>query len=741
MEGIVLGKLIIVSNRLPMVVSREGEGFDFRPSVGGLATGLGSFYKDYESVWVGWPGLSREELDEGDEQTLRQGLEQEGCLPVVLARNDFDLFYRGFCNNTLWPLFHYFLLYTEYRDDYWEAYKRVNQAFADAVLEVAEPDDTIWIQDYHLLLLPGLIRQRLPEATIGFFLHIPFPSSEVFRLLPWREEILENLLGADLIGFHTYDYLRHFFATVRRLLGHDQAIPGKLVLLVGDRLVRVDAFPMGIDFQHYTELSQSPDVEKEMERMQEFIGPRKVILSLDRLDYSKGLIQRLEAFDLFLERYPEYRENVTLVLKAIASRTGVRQYAALKRRLDELVGRINGKYSSISWMPIWYLYQFLPEESLVALYRLAEVALLTPLRDGMNLIAKEFLASRFDESGVLVLSEMAGAAKELPEALLVNPNNTSAIADNIKEGLEMPLEERRARNRVMRNRLERYHVVRWAQDFMDGVEAVKTLQAELSGKRLTAKLQEDMVERFTRARRRLILLDYEGTLTPFASTPKEATPDPRLLDLLQTLATPQENEVVVVSGRDRTTLDRWFGGLAVGLVAEHGVWLRPVGEDWQTVEPLDDSWKHELRHVLEFYVDRTPGSFLEEKDYSLVWHYRKTDLEFGAIRLGELKEDLSHLTANFDLGILEGNRVVEVRHAGINKGRGAAHWLGQGEWDFIFAAGDDRTDEDIFATLPDWACSVRVGLNPSQARFHLRDSQEVRGFLERLAAASQGERR
>ncbi len=736
-----MGKLIIVSNRLPMTVSRDEEGFSFQPSIGGLATGLGSFYKDYESLWVGWPGMSREELDEQDEQRLRRGLQEEGCAPVVLERRDFDLFYRGFCNNTIWPLFHYFLLYAEYRDDYWEAYKRVNQAFADAVLDVAEPEDTIWIQDYHLLLLPGFIRQRLPEATIGFFLHIPFPSSEVFRLLPWREEILENLLGADLIGFHTYDYLRHFFATVRRLLGHDQVFPGKLVLLAEDRLVRVDAFPMGIDFQRYSKLSQSSAVQEEMDRMREFIGPRKVILSLDRLDYSKGLIQRLEAFDLFLERYPEYREKVTLVLKAIASRTGVRQYAALKRRLDELVGRINGKYGSISWMPIWYLYQFLPDESLVALYRLADVALLTPLRDGMNLIAKEFLASRSDEDGVLILSEMAGAAKELPEALLVNPNNASSIADNIKLGLEMPLEERRARNQVLRRRLERYHVVRWAQDFMDGLNAVKTLQAELSGKRLTADLQEDMVHRFTRAKRRLILLDYDGTLTPFAPIPEEASPDRELIELLQTLAAPQESEVVVVSGRDRVTLDRWFGNLSVGLVAEHGVWLRPVGEDWHTVEPLDDSWKHELRHVLEFYVDRTPGSFLEEKDYSLVWHYRKTDHEFGAIRLGELKEDLSHLTANFDLGILEGNSVVEVKHAGINKGRGVARWLGQDNWDFIFAAGDDRTDEDIFAALPDWACSVRVGLKPSQARFHLRSPEELRQFLKRLAAASQIEQR
>lgn len=727
-----MAKLIIVSNRLPMVVAQEEDGFVFRSSVGGLATGLGSFYKDYDSAWVGWPGLHREELTEEAQSELRRGLQQERCVPVMLDRKTFDLFYRGFCNNTLWPLFHYFLLYTDYRGDYWKAYREVNEAFADAVLAIADPEDTIWIQDYHLLLLPGLIRKRMPEATIGFFLHIPFPSSEVFRLLPWREELLENLLGADLIGFHTYDYLRHFLATVRRLLGHDQLFPGKLALQVEDHIVRADAFPMGIDVQHYTTLSRTPEVEEEMRRMRDLIGPRRVILSLDRLDYSKGLIERLEAYDLFLDRYPEYKEHVTLVLKAIASRTGVRQYAALKRRLDELVGRINGKHGSISWMPIWYLYQFLPERSLVALYRLADVALLTPLRDGMNLIAKEFLASRTDESGVLILSEMAGAAKELPEALIVNPNNVGAIAETIKEGLDMPLEQQRAKNRVMRSRLKRYDVVRWAQDFMEGLEAAKELQSTLRAKRLNAELRTEMARKCAHAQRRLFLLDYDGTLSTLAPTPEEASPDAELRALLRGLASTQGTEVVIVSGRGRSTLEEWFGTMPVGLVAEHGVWIRPKGEPWSTVEPLDNSWKDEIRHVLELYVDRTPGSFLEEKDYSLVWHYRKADREFGAVRVGELKENLSHLTASFDLGILEGNRVVEVRHAGITKGRGAAHWLAHGPWDFIVAAGDDRTDEDMFTSLPEHACSVKVGLQPSQARFTLRNPRELREFLRTL---------
>lgn len=732
-----MGKLIIVSNRLPVTAKRSEKGFAYQGSVGGLATGLGAFYKDYDSVWVGWPGIPDETLGTGEHETLREGLAGEGCAPVFLSEQDLEHFYRGFCNNTLWPLFHYFLLYTVYRDDYWASYVKVNEAFADAVLEVAQPEDTIWVQDYHLLLLPGMLRERMPEATIGFFLHIPFPSSEVFRLLPWREELLKGLLGADLIGFHTYDYLRHFFATVRRLLGHDQVLPGKLVLLVDDRLVRVDAFPMGIDYGHFEALARADQTQDEMKAMRQKFGGEKIILSLDRLDYSKGLLHRLEAFDLFLQQHPEYKGKVTLVLKAIESRAGIRQYDELKRNLDELVGRINGRHSSISWMPIWYLYQYLPEPSLVALYRLADVALLTPLRDGMNLIAKEYLASRVDERGALVLSEMAGVARELPEALLVNPNDRRGIAAAIRAGLEMPEEEQRRRNRVMRARLSRYHVVRWAQDFMDGLNAIKRLQGDFSAKRLSPEVRAEIAQRYRKTRRRLFILDYDGTLRRVAATPEEAAPDTELVDLITALAAPEENQVVLVSGRDRPTLDSWFGQLPVGLIAEHGVWVRPQGGTWSTVEPLDDNWKAEIRHVIELYVDRTPGSFLEEKDYSLVWHYRKADREFGDIRVGELKEDLAQLTANFDLGILEGDRVIEVKHAGISKGRAVMRWLEQDPWEFVFAAGDDRTDEDTFSVLPPDAYSIRLRLKPSLARFSLPSPEELRRLLRELVMSGQ----
>lgn len=732
-----MSKLLIVSNRLPVTIGREDGRLVARTSVGGLATGLGSFYQSLNSEWVGWPGIATDELTPQDRQEITTQLGRQDCHPVFLSQEEIEAYYNGFCNKTLWPLFHYFPLYTQYEKAFWEAYRAVNQRFCDAVVNLVEAKDTIWIQDYQLLLLPGLIRERHPDATIGFFLHIPFPSSELFRLLPWRREILEALLGADLIGFHTYDYVRHFLTTVQRLLGYGQSAVGRLRLLVDDRVIRTEAFPMGIDYEHYQKGTTQPDVQKEVERIRCETGNRKIILSLDRLDYSKGLIQRLQAYDRFLEEYPEYKGKVTLVLKAIASRSGISQYQLLKKQLDELVGRVNGRHGTLNWMPVWYLFRFLPAATLSALYAVADVALLTPVRDGMNLIAKEYLASKQDGKGVLILSELAGAAQELPEALIVNPNNQEEIVSTLKEALTMSEEEQITRNRVMQERLQRYNVVRWAEDFLDRLQGIKRVQQELAAKTLTVRLQEELVKAYCKSERRLLLFDYDGTLVPFADNPKDAAPDGPLLALLDDLAQQSGNMVVIISGRDRKTLANWFSSLNLALVAEHGAWIREQNGEWETIEPLTSDWKEEVRSLLERYVDRTPGSFLEEKEFSLVWHYRKADEAFAEVRIGELKEDLDSILAHRPLGVLEGNRVLEIKNAGINKGRVVYHWIPQEKWDFLLAIGDDATDEDTFRALPKEAYSIKVGLEPSHARFNLASPISVRRLLDALI--SQGE--
>lgn len=720
-------RLLLVSNRLPVSVVKRKDKLYFQPSTGGLATGLGSFYKSYRSLWIGWPGISLEEVKDKKED-IKAKLLSENCYPVFLSRRDVEEYYNGFCNKTIWPLFHYFPQYAVYSENLWKAYKRVNELFCDAIVKVAEPDDIIWIHDYHLMLLPKLLREKLPEATIGLFLHIPFPSFEVFRLLPWRREIVEGLLGADLVGFHTYDYVRHLLDSVRRLLGYEHTL-GQILL--GNRVVKVDAFPMGIDYDHFANAALHPEVDKEVKRIRKELGKHKVIISIDRLDYTKGIPLRLEAFDLFLERNPEYREKVVLILVVVPSRTKVEHYAQLKKEIDELVGRINGKHGTIDWVPIKYLYRYLPFHSLVALYSIADIALITPLRDGMNLMTKEFIATKTDGKGVLILSETAGASGELGEAIIVNPNNKERIAEALKYALTMPDEEQIERNRAMQNRIRRYNIVRWANDFIDRLLYIKRIQQELRVRKLTDEIRKRLISDYSKSSSRLILLDYDGTLVPFAEKPQKAKPDIELLKLLEALSQKPGNEIVIVSGRSKDTLEEWFGGLNVGLVAEHGAWIKD-GKTWETIEPLRNDWKNEIRPILELYVDRTPGTFIEEKDFSIVWHYRKADPELSSIRARELREALLHLTMNLDLEVLEGDKVIEVKNAGINKGRAALRWISKKKWDFILAIGDDWTDEDVFAVLPESAYSIKVGLRSSKARFNLESVDEIRKLLKEL---------
>ncbi len=724
-------RMIFVSNRLPVSIEKKKEKFQYRPSPGGLATGLSSFYKKYESVWIGWCGITSETLNDKERADIKKRLLTEHrCAPVFLSRADMKYFYYGFCNKTIWPLFHYFTNYTTYDQNMWQSYEKVNERFCEIVMQHANTGDTIWIHDYQLLLLPKLLRERLPGTKIGFFLHIPFPSFEIFRLLPWRNELLEGMMGADLIGFHTYDYVRHFLSSARRLLGQEHTL-GQF--LVGNRYVKVDAFPMGIDYEQFSGAPHKKEVRDEIDRLRKKIQSDKVILSVDRLDYTKGILNRLEAFDYFLRTNPSYRGRVTLIIVAVPSRTGVETYRFLKKEIDEMIGRINGAYGTIEWMPVWYLYQSLPFHKLAALYFLSDVALVTPLRDGMNLIAKEYIATKGDNNGILILSGMAGSVHELGEAIIVNPHNREQVAEAIRTALEVPPEEQRDRNRVMQRRLKRYDVNRWARDFVERLDAVTEHSKELNERMLSPAAKKKLLEDYRKSARRLIFLDYDGTLVKFVKRPENARPDQDLGSVLRRLASEERNEVIIISGRDKATLDEWFEGIEISFVAEHGVWLKERGGEWTEIELLRNDWKEEIRTILELYVDRTPGSFIEEKEYSLVWHYRKADPEFALLRVSELKEILIKLTENYNIGIMEGNKVLEIKNAGINKGRAALSWLTKDRWDFILAIGDDVTDEDVFEQLPDSAYSIKVGFGPSRAVYNTGGVGEVRVLLQALS--------
>ncbi|SYZ74741.1 Bifunctional trehalose-6-phosphate synthase/phosphatase (Includes: Alpha,alpha-trehalose-phosphate synthase (UDP-forming); Trehalose-6-phosphate phosphatase) [Candidatus Zixiibacteriota bacterium] len=728
-------RLIIASNRLPVTVLEQNGRLQYKESAGGLISGLRSYLDSLgknpsgptEYIWIGWPGGT---ISEPSMPKVRERLRSENnSYPVFLSNVAMDKFYHGFCNKTIWPLFHYFPTYAEHEPEYWESYRIVNEAFCRAILEVVQPDDVVWIHDYHLMLLPKLLRERLPQLAIGFFLHIPFPSFEIYRLLPpsWRREILEGLLGADLLGFHTHDYTQYFLRCVLRIIGHEPQI-GRII--TEDRVIRADTFPMGIDFQKYRETALSSEVQTEKTAFRQAMKDAKVILSIDRLDYSKGIINRLLGYEIFLKNYPQWREKVVLLLVVVPSRIGVVQYQNMKNDIDKAVGKINGRFGTVSWTPINYLYRSLPLEPLLATYGVSDIILVTPLRDGMNLIAKEYIASRTDGKGVLILSEMAGAAKELREAIIMNPNNAEEIAAAISEALDMPESEQVRRNSIMQHRLARYDITRWAEEFIKTLFQVKETQKQFDARLLRRTAGEKLVGDYKSGRRRLIFLDYDGTLVPFAASPEMAAPDQQLLNSLRSLTGESKNEVVLITGRDRNHLEKWFSDIPLNLATEHGAWLKEKDGDWKTPMPLNNDWKIWLLPILETYADRLPGAFIEEKEFSIAWHYRNSDPEQSGSLANELLDDLINLTANINVQILQGKKVLEVRNAGINKGSIVPYWINKDNFDFIMAIGDDWTDEDLFRALPETAYSIRVGMTQSFAKFNLHNYREVRELIE-----------
>ncbi len=724
-----MSRLLIISNRLPLNAERKDGKLQFQPSLGGLATALGAFYKSRPSLWIGWPGIEQEKLQKGEEKEIEDKLAEERCYPVFLSGKDVDDFYFGFCNQTIWPLFHYFPQFVEYDPNLWQAYQRVNEIFADAIVSVAREDDIFWVQDYHFMLLPRLIRDRLPKATIGFFLHIPFPSYEIYRLLPWSREIVEGLLGANLVGFHTHDYVWNFLDSTRNLLGYSNSMGW---ITTTDHVSKADVFPIGIGYEHYSSIARSPEVDAEVKKFKEKLGDRKIIVSVDRLDYSKGIPNRLEAYGLFLEKHPEYREKVVFILVIGPSRIKVQRYAELKQQIEEMVGTINGKFGTIGWTPLEYLYSPIPYHTLLGLYKMADVCPITPLRDGMNLVAKEYLATKIDGKGVLILSETTGAARELGDAIIINPNNIEEIAQALADALAMPEKEQIERNRAMQERIKLYDISRWAGDFINKLYETEKVELGTVPEPMPDKVKDELTGQFQKAQKRLLLLDYDGTLVPFAKTPEGAKPDAELLKLLGELNNNARNEVVLISGRDKNTLDKWFGSLKTGMVAEHGVWMKAKGGDWGMMAGLSNDWKDEVRAIMKLAVDRIEGSLIEEKDYSLAWHYRKANPRITERHIREIANDLLNLTANSNLKVLEGSKVVEVKSASLNKGLAAQQWLSRENWDFILAIGDDVTDEDLFKTLPENAWSIKVRPGVSAAKFSVDSPDEVRTLLREL---------
>jgi trehalose 6-phosphate synthase/phosphatase len=593
-----------------------------------------------------------------------------------------------------------------------------------------QPGDVVWIHDYQLMILPQLLRREQPAATIGFFLHIPFPSYELYRLLPkdWKENILIGILGADLIGFHTYDYAQHFIQSVKMILGLDNQYNR---LQYQDRLIQVDLFPIGIDFETFKEASKNKKILEIGRELKKNMGDKKIIFSVDRLDYTKGLNYRLDGFEAFLEQHPEWKEKVVFILNIIPSRDSIAAYSDRKRMIEEQVSMINGKYSTLHWQPILYRYNHVSFEELVGLYQVANVALITPLRDGMNLVAKEYVAS-CSNGGVLILSELTGAASELNEAILMNPTDTEQMSSCIAQALSMPLDEQKERLRIMQDRLMDYDVVSWVNDFLDQLNAIKKEQQKQVAKLIDTNDFDALTKDYHAATKRCILLDYDGTLAPFTKIPSEATPDKRLINFLKDLTSDEKNEVTIISGRDSNTLDKWLGSLPLNFVSEHGVYIKYRGGDWEAQTTASSEWKNQIRPMLQAYVKRCVGSLMEEKTNSLSWHYRNTHPGLGFTRSRELLNNLLQLTANTPVQVIDGNKVIEVRLTGLNKGMTANKLLNHFKPDFTLCLGDDTTDEDMFKALEDKAYTIRIGNTATAANYNILSQTEVLPLLEKL---------
>lgn len=736
-------KFVIVANRLPVTVSKVDGELVYTPSNGGLATAMSSLQIGSEDkrLWVGWPGIASDDLTPAERRAVTRKLQSFGCYPVFLTHQQIKLFYEGYCNDTIWPMFHYFQSVAVHDNRYWAAYQEVNQLYSRAVSRHADEAATIWVHDYQLMLLPQILRERLPLSLIGFFLHIPFPSFEIYRLLPERRQLLEGILGADLVGFHIYDYARHFMSSVLRTLGFEHKHG---VIHYGKRRVTVDAFPIGIDYEKFTKALKQPDTREEIQVLDTSYKGRKIILSVDRLDYSKGIMHRLEAFEQFLSQYPRYHKKVALVMVAVPSRIEVEAYKDLRHTIEQAISRINGQYGSVDWTPISYQFKNLPFHQIVALYAKADVALVTPLRDGMNLVAKEFIASKQHSPGVLVLSELTGAVDELPESLRINPNDTANIVSELVRALKMPKAEQRRRLDAMQRRISSYTVSRWATDFIE--QLTQTSEARLPFNHiLTTPARSTLLREFRSAKRRLLLLDYDGVLRGFVSSPDpmRAAPSTKLVTDLRALLSQSNTTLCIISGRTREALESWFGKLGSKLIlaAEHGAWLRQDG-NWSEADIPPTDYKQVLLPLLRRYADRTPGARIEEKAFALVWHYRNVPAELAYARNSSLKHELSNLLASSglnDISVHSGNKIIEIKPRSISKGSVAAELLADTEADsadFVLCIGDDYTDEDMFRMLPDSAYTIKVGPGETHARFRLDGVPDVQRLLHDLALDS-----
>lgn len=723
------GRLVIVSNRLPLSVKKVDGKLEYSPSVGGLSTALSSYVESGQARWIGWPGIALEDITNDEQAAITAKLRKQHCYPVFLTKKQIDGFYNGYSNGALWPLFHHLPIGGGATKANWRIYKEVNKLFADETIKLSKEQHDVWVHDYQLLLVPGMLRDVRPTQHIGFFLHIPFPGPGDLFQLDNACELLRGMLGADLIGTHTTNYATNFLDCCQQE-GIGIIAPRKVVLPT--RIVRVVDFPIGINYRKFAEASKSTAVTRELGRLEWKYWGKKVILTIDRLDPTKGLVERLHAYRTLLEENPKLHGKVTMVMQAMPSRTDVPEYQKLRTDVEQLIEDINTTFGNRWWQPVEPIFSPLPFEQYAALYQRADIAFITPLRDGMNLVAKEYLASHPNSDGILVLSKTAGAAEELKDAILVDPLKPRSLVNGLKKALDAKPSSFLEQTTKMQRYLRRHTVEKWADTFINTLQTPLPQPARFFTRSLVGSSEKALITDYREARKRLLLLDYDGTLQPITRRYEDAKPSRQTLTALERLGSDSRNRVVVISGRDRDTLTKWLGKLPVTLVAEHGAFIkRPEWKTWHRMLSDVGGWKDTVTQLFEDYAAITPGARVEVKEHSVVWHFRAVTPFLAKKTEVLIRKELRGLAKTNRLGIKEGKMVLEVHHLDISKGHVLQEWLLKDQ-DFVMAIGDDTTDEDMFIAAPAGTYTVKVGRGRSAARYRLPNPAAVHKLLKKL---------
>ncbi|CAO3632902.1 unnamed protein product [Mucor fragilis] len=755
------GRIINVTHQIPYELSLENNVWQYTPrrGHGAMYGGIHSLQHEWDILYIGWTGQINtiqhkfdgytkepmEHLNKLQKAELYNELKQNyQCIPLFVDGESVSGHYDGYCKTMLWPLFHY-MIWNNATDgrlerQQWEAYATVNQRYADFVSEIYQEGDIIWVHDYHLLLVPSMIREKYPKARIGLFVHSPFPTSEIFRCLPKRQEILKGMIGANLVGFQTYAYARHFLSTCTRVLGYEST-PEGLRCLDG-HFCHVGTFPIGVDPIEIAARCQAPSVQHKINAIKDMYAGKKILVGRDKIDLVKGVLQKLAAFEKLLIDFPEWKNKVVLIQLTDGA---TNESAKLEHKVSETVAHINNKYGNLEFSPAYHFHHQIQLDEYYALLSTADAAVITANRDGMNTTSLEYVICQEHQHGPLILSELTGTAGSLSSSLMVNPWDFAGVAKAMNEALLMSEEEKQARHMQMLAHVKTHTASFWAQSF------VKVLQESIATSEQSSYTpildKERLLTFYHGSKKRLLCFDYDGTLSAVKKTPGSRAPTPAMLKALQTLCSDPRNQVWVISGRDEATLDKWLGQVkGLGLSAEHGSFVKyPTSNRWiNLLEHFDMSWKHDVVEIFTYYAERTTGSFIEHKRCSVTWHYRLADPEYGAFQSKECQNHLENaILSKMPVEVLVGKKNLEVRPTATNKGEIIKRLLSANQdIDFIMCCGDDKTDEDMFKalkkidspTLPVFTIVVGIEDKKTMATWRLPAVDDVLDTFNCLAA-------